>query len=92
MQDTTIIHGVIAALGELPPGAILYEKGLAELFSRHPTSIKRAVQRGELPPPVRMFGANAWTAGALIQHIEKRLDFAARKQEKFNDKVRQLSP
>ena len=29
--------------------AILYEQGLAALFSRHPTSIKRAVQRGELP-------------------------------------------
>ena len=88
----TSIPGIIAIIGELPPGAIVYEQGLAELFSRHPTSIKRAVQRGELPPPVRMFGTNAWTAGALVQHIEKRLGEAASRQEKFNTKIRQLNP
>ena len=47
VQETATIPGVIAALGNLSPGAILYEQGLAELFDRHPTSIKRAVQRGE---------------------------------------------
>ncbi len=92
VQETATMPGVIAALGELPSGAILFEQGLAALFSRHPTSIKRAVQRGELPTPVRMFGTNAWTAGALIQHIEERLEEAARAQEQFKKKVRQLSP
>ena len=91
-QEPATIPGVIAALGELPSGAILYEQGLAALFSRHPTSIKRAVQRGELPSPVRMFGTNAWTAGALVQHIEKRLEEAANTREQFKKKVRQLSP
>ena len=62
----------IAVSGELPPGAIIYGQGLAELFSRHSTTIRRSVQRGELPPPVRMFGTNTWTARALVQHIEMR--------------------
>ena len=91
-QGASTVPGLISILGELPPGAILYEHRLAELFCRHPTSIKRAVQRGELPPPVRLFGTNAWTAGVLVQHIEKGLETAARKQEQFNKKVRQLSP
>ena len=36
-------------------------------------SIKAAVKRHELPLPVRVMGKNTWTAGALIQHIERRL-------------------
>lgn len=84
--------GIIAALGELKPGAILTEEGVARLFNRHPASVKRAVQRGELPPPCRLFGGNAWTAGALIRHIEKRLEEAARDAERMAQKLARLSP
>ena len=55
-------------------------------------SVKRAVQRGELPPPCRLFGGNAWTAGAIVQHIEKRLDQAAQEAKREADKIARLSP
>ena len=86
------LPGVIAELGELQPGAIVTEEGLARLFSRHPTSVKRAVQRGELPPPCRMFGNNTWTVGSLIRHVEGRLDEAAKEAEQMAQKIRRLSP
>ena len=84
--------GIIATLGELKPGAVITEEGVAFLFKRHVTSIKRAVQRGELPSPCRMFGGNVWTAGAQVRHIEDRLQQAAKEMETLAKKVRRLSP
>ena len=86
-----ILPGVIALLGELGPGAIITEEGMARLFSRHPVSIKRAVERGELPPACRLFGGNAWTVGAIIHHIEKRLEEAAKEMATINQKIARLS-
>jgi hypothetical protein len=32
------------------------KEDLAQLFQRHPVSIQRAVERGELPPPIMLLG------------------------------------
>ena len=77
LPNTEETPGIIALLGELKPGAIVTERGLAQMLQRHPTSIKRAVRRGELPPPCRLLGGNAWTAGALVRHVDERLERAA---------------
>ena len=79
-DETVQLPGVIAALGELQPGAVVTEEGVARLFGRCPTSVKRAVARGELPPPTRIFGSSAWTVGVLVGHIENRLKEAAAEQ------------
>jgi len=83
--------GIIAVLGELKPGAIITEEGVARLFNRHVASVKRAVQRGELPPSTRLFGQNVWTVGTLIRHIESRLDQAAKDVERTAQKIATLS-
>jgi hypothetical protein len=88
----TGLPGVIATLGELGAGAVIMEEGLAAMFDRHEFSVKRAIERGELPPPVRMFGQNAWTAGVLVRHIEKRLEKAAKEVEQARRKVVELAP
>ena len=84
--------GVCAALGELKPGATVTEAGLARMMQRHPVSIKRAVARGELPPPTRLLGKNVWTAGAIVRHIESRLEAAAREAERAARKFQGLRP
>jgi len=55
--------GIVKELGELGPGAVITEAALARMMDRHPASIKRAVNRGELPPPYRLLGGPVWTAG-----------------------------
>lgn len=92
MDDVGDLPGIISALGQLGAGAVITEEGMAHLFHRHPASVKRAVQRGELPPPCRMFGNNAWTAGILVQHIEQRLEAAAAERERIEQKIARLSP
>ena len=86
------LPGVIAELGKLGAGAVVTEQGLAGLFNRHESSVKRAVQRGELPPPVRMFGQNIWTAGVLVRHTEERLARAAKDAESTKRKFVELQP
>ena len=86
------LPGVITELGKLGAGAVVTEEGVAQLFNRCTVSVKRAVTRGELPPPCRLFGSNAWTVGALVGHIERRLEEAAAKSQKLANKIRQLNP
>ena len=91
-DETVQLPGVIAALGELQPGAVVTEEGVAQLFGRCATSVKRAVARGELPPPTRIFGSSAWTVGVLVGHIENRLKEAAAEAKAVERKLRQLRP
>ena len=91
-DETVQLPGVIAALGELGSGAILTEEGVAGLFGRCTASVKRAVARGELPPPCRLFGSNAWTVGVLVGHIEGRLEQAAAEAQQLAAKIRKLNP
>jgi hypothetical protein len=76
----------------MKPGTIITEEGLAQLFKRHVVSVKRAVERGELPPPCRLFGLRVWTAGTIIRYIEQRLDHAAQGAERDAQRMRHLSP
>ena len=82
----------VAELGRLPAGTILDERRLAEMFDCHPASIKRAVKRGELPAPVRMFGRPCWTAGAIVRYVEARLTEAQREAEREAARLARLSP
>jgi len=84
--------GIICELGNLPPGAIVSEEGLARIFQRHHVSIKRAVQRGELPPSVRLFGEPVWTVAVIQEHLKNRLEAARKENEQMAQKKMKLSP
>ena len=92
LDEANALPGVITVLGELGPGALITEEGMSNLFHRHPTSVKRAVARGELPPPCRLFGANAWTARSVIDHIEDRLAEAAKEVDEIKQTLGRHSP
>ena len=83
--------GIIRELGDLPAEAVITEQGLAKIFDRHRVSIKRAVERRELPPSVRLFGEPVWTIKALREHLAKRLDAARKESEQLQKKLNELS-
>ncbi len=89
-DDIDDLPGIITALGE--QDAVITETGLGKLFGRCAVSVKRAVERGELPPPVRLFGQNTWTVGVIRTHLEQRLKSAAKEAEQLQGKIRVLSP
>jgi hypothetical protein len=73
--------GIVNALAGLLPGSIITEAALARIIGKHPVSIKRAVQRGELPPSVHFCGEPAWTVDSLVRHLEARLEKAREETE-----------
>jgi len=80
-QESPASLEIVRELGESPPGGLISEAALARLLGRHPASIKRAVERGELPPPTRLLGKPIWTVGAILRHIEARLEASAKEAE-----------
>jgi len=84
--------GVVKELGQLGSGAVISEAGLAQMFNRHPSAIKRAVSRGELPPTVRLMGKPVWLAETIIDHLRKRLEAAVEEAEQLAKKVGNLCP
>ena len=86
------LPGVIEELGSSSPKSIISEEGVARIFSRHAASVKRAVDRGELPPPVRIFGKSIWTVEVITEHIAKRLARAADQRESRERKYHTLAP
>ena len=90
--DGLDLPGVIEDLGSLPPKSLITDDGVARIFGRHVASVKRAVDRGELPPPVRIFGKSSWTVEAITEHIAKRLAKAADQRESRESKYHRLAP
>lgn len=83
--------GIIRELGDLPVEAVVSEQALAKIFDRHRVSIKRAVERGELPPSIRLFGEPVWTVKALREHLANRLNTARKESEQLQKKISELS-
>ena len=90
-EQTNTNAGIIRELGDLPADAVVSEQALAKIFSRHKVSIKRAVERGELPPPVRLFGEPCWTVRALREHMSKRLEAAQKEAQQLQRRISQIS-
>jgi hypothetical protein len=83
--------GIVRELGDLSPDTVIGEEALAKMFGRHRVSIKRAVQRQELPPPIRLFGQPVWTVQALREHLSRRLQAAQREAEQLQRRISQNS-
>jgi len=89
---TSTPNGISSELGTLPSNTLITEKALAKLLGRTVKSIKRAVARGELPPPVRILGESRWTVGTIVRHVEKRLEAAALETDRARRRLAQDSP
>ena len=68
-------------IASLKPGTMITEAELAAIVGKCTASIKRAVERGELPPPVHFCGVPAWTVDALVRHLDANLEEAKRESE-----------
>src|SRR5262249_47284252 len=82
----------MTALAMLPPQTLISESRLAQMARRHVTSVKRAIQRGELPPPVPLFGANVWTVAAILEYINARLEAERTAAAQTARRVQHLRP
>jgi hypothetical protein len=82
----------VISLGDLNDGDVITEAGLARLLRRHQSSVKRACERGELPPPTRLCGQPVWTVRIIRDHIEDRLMREAKDAERTRKRIEAQSP
>jgi len=83
---------IMAALAALPPHTLISEHQLAQMFGRHVSSIRRAIQRGELPPSVPLLNDHIWTAAVLRDHISARLETAQKAAAQTVRRLHNLRP
>ena len=84
------LHGELFALiGSLQDGALITEAGLAKVFGRHPVSIKRAIERGELPPPIYLLKRPMFSIGVIRKHLDRRFEDALAEHERIQNLVQE---
>ncbi|MDF1660654.1 MAG: hypothetical protein P1V97_02700 [Planctomycetota bacterium] len=74
-------EGVFTDLAELPGDTFITEEALAKMMNRCRKTIKRSVQRRELPPSVSFIGQKGWIVDSILNHVKQRLQDAARALE-----------
>lgn len=78
---------LVTELAQMPERAILDKVKLAAVLKCDPRSINNLVARGELPPPVTLCKRAVWMAGAILTHLEKRMDKELSRAQRFDDRV-----
>jgi predicted DNA-binding transcriptional regulator AlpA len=61
---------------------------LSSALGVRPRTLRRMVNAGTLPPPIRIGGGNAWFAGAVIEQFEAQ---AAKKADEAMRKAAQIA-
>ena len=80
---------LIDALARLPAMAILDEAALAKALHVAPRTLRRMVNRWQLPPPVPLGGRSVWFAGRVLAHIEAAAIRAEKDAERDARKFRE---
>lgn len=76
-------HGYVCrTLADLPPRTVLDTGAVSKALGVDVRTIKRMVERGELPPPTPWAGRNCWTAGKILDFLERRLERAEHEAER----------
>ena len=78
---------LFSLIGSLEDGALITEAGLAKMFGRHPVSIKRAIERGELPPPIYLLKRPMFSIGGIRRHLGQRSEEALEEQKRVQNTV-----
>ena len=77
----------ITALAKMDDKTMVDESALAAALKLSKRSVRRMVQRNELPPPFRFAGKSTWFTGKVLAHIEARAEREARDAERAARKL-----
>lgn len=82
-KESTFHIGLqIEDLAQLNPNTIVDRERLANIFQVSPRTVRRMVQRGELPCPASMGRKKYWLVGNVLGHLAKQLTVAENKSQR----------
>ena len=88
------VSNAVTSIPRLTLLKILTTQDLETLFGICDETVSNAVKRGELPPPVKLFGRNVWSMEGIQLHLAQRLEAsrvqAEREQAQRDTKVSAL--
>ena len=79
----------LRSLAECPVGTMLDERGLARALNVSARSIRRMVDRCELPAGVRLGSRKIWLSERVLAFLADRADLATREAKKQAARLRQ---
>ena len=77
----------LTVIAELPADAILDENAMAKAFGCVPRTIRRMVERYELPPGVSIAGKTCWLAGRVRRWIDEAAELQEQQARKHREKI-----
>jgi hypothetical protein len=83
---------VLDGFALLPEKALVDDKALGIALGRGDRSIRRMVERGELPPGISIGGRTLWIVGRVIRHLHAMAEREETKAEMHLAKLKRLEP
>ncbi len=90
-EVVSVTPGVYDTLARLPKQALLDEGAMARAFGVNGRTIRRMVNRHELPPPLKRAGRALWFAGRVLDWLEEEASLLAKEADKLRQKIRSYS-
>ena len=90
-ETVSVMPGVYDALARLPERALVDEGAMARAFGVNGRTIRRMVNRHELPPPLKRAGRALWFAGRVLDWLEEEADLLAKDADKLRKKIQSYS-
>lgn len=86
------IAGIVTALAVLPEKVFLDESAMACVFGVTQRTIRRMVQRFELPPPIPFAGRSICIAGRVLAYLNAAAERVEQEAERTAARLERASP
>lgn len=74
-------------LSRLPREMIVDTRALARVLGRSTRTIRRMVDRYEIPPPIRMSGRSTWQVGTILSWYAERAERRVSESRRVRDRL-----
>ena len=83
---------LVYELARLPEKTIMDESRLASIFQITPRTLRRMVQRAELPPPISLGGRSVWLSDRVLSYLNTAAELAEKEALSEFKRISKYSP
>lgn len=83
---------LVDELSRLPDKTIMDESKLASMLKITPRTLRRMVQRAELPPPISLGGRSIWLSDRVLSYLNTAAELAEKEALNQIKRISKYSP
>lgn len=84
--------GIWREFNDLGRDTLISEAAMAQIFGKHLMSIRRAIDKQQLPQPAKLMDARVWRLGTILDFIDARLKAEQKEADKLRRRVLEMAP